>query len=255
MAQPAEDPRAPGDVSSALERRLTTDEARLARDEARLLSDERRMRSNRWLTLGLGIALAIAVTGLIVAILALRRDVHALSTAAPSGSVSTAAMQDDAVTSDKLAAGSVTAEELSDGSVGAAAIAPGAVGGAAVAGNSLTGATIRESTLGQVPSAGTAGDSRKLAGQPASAYLSRLRTVRAESALDASRVKGPLSARCPGGYRVLSGGASVEGATHALAIGESAPQHGDQWVALARRYRPSKNEWRLVVTAICAMGG
>jgi hypothetical protein len=240
---------------SGLEARLHEDEARLAYDELRLLEDERRMRGTRSLTIGLAVALAIALAGLVVALVALRQDVRELSAAAPHDSVSTAALQDDAVTQDKLAADSVTAAALARGAVRGAEIAPGAVTESSVAGNSLTGASVRESSFGQVPSARAAGDSRKLRGLPGTAYLSQVQTVRAESALDSSGVKGPLSAICPAGLRVLSGGAAVEGAARGIAISTSTPRHGDEWVAVARRYRRSAHNWRLVVTAICSRGG
>ncbi len=213
------------------------------------------MRGTRSLTIGLAVALAIALAGLVVALAALRRDVRELSTAAPHDSVGTAALQDEAVTQDKLAAGAVTAAALGHGAVRGPAIASGAVTEASVAGNSLTGASIRESSLGQVPSARAAGDSRELAGLPGAAYLSQVQTVRAESPLDSAGVKGPLSAICPAGFRVLSGGAAIEGATRGIALGTSTPRHGDEWVAVARRYRRSAHDWRLVVTAICARGG
>ena len=240
MTNPVDDASAP----SRLEARIHEDETRLAFDELRLLEDEHRMRSNRALTIGLAVALAIAVAGLIVALVALQRDVRELSAVAHD-SVGTAAIEDHAVTSDKLAADSVTA----------AALARGAVTGPSVAADSLTGTSIQESSLGQVPSARAAGDSSELAGLPGASYLSGLRTVRAESALDSTGVKGPLSATCPGGSRVLSGGAAVEGVPYGIAISMSAPRGGDEWVAVARRYRRSKHEWRLVVTAICANGG
>ena len=195
------------------------------------------MRLNRRLTIGLGVALAIAVAGLVVALVALRRDVGELSTAAPHDSVSTAAIEDGAVTADKLAGGSVTAAALAHGAVRGAQLAPGAVTESSVAADSLTGASVRESALAQVPSARDSGDSRELAGLPGSAYLSQVRTVRAESPLDSSGVKGPLGARCPDGLRILSGGASIEGVVYGVAIATSAPRNGDEWVAVARRYR------------------
>jgi hypothetical protein len=232
-------------AASGLEARIHEDETRLAYDELRLLEDEQRMRSNRRLTIGLGVALAIAVAGLIVALVALRQDVSALSTAAPQDSVNSAAINDGAVTSDKLATKSVTA----------AALARGAVTEPAVTADSLTGASIRESSLERVPSARRASDSRALAGLPATSYVSRLRTVRAETPLDSTGVKGPLSASCPGGFRVLSGGAAVEGVPYGIAIATSAPRNGDEWVAVARRYHRSRHVWRLVVTAICSRGG
>jgi hypothetical protein len=249
----------PGSLAeTALEMRLSEDETRLARDEAliaadeaRLLRDEQRLAADERAThlarhlsvisVALAVVLAIAVTGLVLGVIALRGDVDAITNAAPDESVGTSAIQDAAVTADKLADGSVTAGKVRR--------------------DSLTGADVRESTLSTVPSARvsrrarSATDATRLGGSPPWAYLSRIETIDASSATDARATKGPLVARCPTWMRVISGGAVVEGAVRGVAIVRSAPDGPGAWSAVAQGQRSSTTPWRLVVSAVCATGG
>jgi hypothetical protein len=277
----------PPDASDSLETRLLRDEDRLAADEARLGVHERRLtadeerltadeataRTTRVMSftgVGLAGALVLAVAALVIAIAALRQDVRAIENAAPSGSVGTAAIRESAVTATKLATGSVGADAVQPGAVTARAIAAAAVEsdqlaqqavrGRHVARAALSGAHIREETLARVPSAQrsrsarTADDARALGGRGAAAYVAHLTTVQELTALDGQTIKGPLTARCRAGTRVLSGGAAIEGAARGVAVATSAP--GKQgWTSAAQRLTGRPKPWRLVVTAICARGG
>jgi hypothetical protein len=129
---------------------------------------------------------------------------------------------------------------------------------AQVAQNSLTGASIEESTLGRVPQAAEARraqDAVRLGALPATSYLSRLRTVQVASLTDTEAIKGPLAAPCPAGFRIISGGAAVEGVPSGVAILRNAPSGSGEWVAAAAEFDSPGGAWRLVVTAICAEGG
>ena len=95
----------------------------------------------------------------------------------------------------------------------------------------------------------------RLCGVTATAYLSRITIVRAATTSSQRRTKGPIAARCPSGMRIVSGGASVDGTSHGVAISRSAPDGGENWVAVANSYRRPTVPWRLVVTAICGGGG
>ncbi len=259
----------------ALEVRLQADEQRLLADEARMAADEKVLRTNRLLAriaIALAGTLIIAVAGLTISLIALNRDIDIVANAAPrDNSVGTPALKHAAVTADKIATGAVTTNALADGgvrradiaarAVGSAQIAPGAVTRFDVRRDTLTGAQIDERTIRQVPSAqaaahaGTAGDAQRLAGASASAYLSRITIVRAATTSSQQRIKGPIAARCPSGMRVVSGGASVDGTSHGVAISRSAPDAGENWVAVANTYRRPTVPWRLIVTAICGEGG
>jgi hypothetical protein len=254
----------------SLEARLAADEARLVEDEERLLADEEAARTTRAVSLtGVTIAgvLVIAVAALVIAVIALRQDVTAIENAAPPGSVGAAAIRESAVTADKLATGAVGTSALKHGAVTKGTIATGAVGtdelaqravrGNDVALDALTGAQIHEPKLARVPSAarsGTAANSSALGGAAAGAYVAHVRTVRVSTAMTTETIKGPLTASCPAGTRVISGGATVEGAMRGVSIVSSGPtKHG--WTALARRTGGHSNPWRLIVTVIYAKGG
>jgi len=250
------------------EARLAADEARLERDEQRLLPDEARLETDQlevresrtvaWFGVGLAVALTLAVAALGVSLVALQGDVGSLSRSAPTGSVGTDALRDASVTSDKLASGAVGSDAIAGGSVGRGQLAPDAVAAAQVARNSLTGGDIAEGTLATVPAARRAQlaeDADRLGGLRSRAYLSRLVDVSATSLADARKIKGPVTAQCPSGTRILSGGAVIRGAARGAAIVSSAPAGGTAWTATARVSRTPPPAWRLVVSAVCASGG
>jgi hypothetical protein len=217
--------------------------------EQRIEREERQIVTNRALAvaaLALAVLLIIAVSALVAGLVALNRDVEAVETARPAaGSVGTDALQNDAVTAEKIAAGAVTGD----------ALAAGAVTAENVVANSLTGASIMESTLRRVPRAALAQNAAALEGLPASAFFSQLTLVRAQSGLNDDARKGPITASCPSGTSIVSGGASVEGATGGVAIVSSAPTSDEGWSGTAEAFAPTDTQWRLDVTAICAAGG
>lgn len=265
-------------TEDALERRLAADEARLGRDEARLAADEYRLaedetwiRRGWFLGLALGVLLLLTIAALVLAVVALNRDIEAVAKADPKdGSVGTAALGDDAVTGPKIAAGAVgsrqieagavTAPALADGSVRARAIAVDAVTARALADDAVTGRAVDESTLGAVPraraadSALTAQDSAALGGVTAAGYVRGVRVVTAATATSTLEVKGPLTATYPAGTLVISGGASVDGARR-VAITTSTPDGRRGWTAEATAIGSTTGPWRLEATAVCATGG
>lgn len=249
-------------LAAILEARLDRDEDRLREDELRLEADEKILRSSRIVALVaivLASTLVLAVTGLIIGLLALNRNIDVVANAPPKhDSVTTAALQDGAVTTDKLAHGAVGNDAVAEGAIKSRQLAAGAVQANDVAGNSLTGDQIDEQTLAEVPSATrarTAHDAQALGGLKSSTYLSRVRIQRVASATDTGATKGPVTARCPSGTRIVGGGAAVEGASRGVAIVRSAPNDKAGWVAVADAYDDAGTPWRLVVTAICAAGG
>jgi hypothetical protein len=248
-------------MGTMLDVRLRREEARIRRDEARLAADEKLLTSNRYLAsmaAVLGVMLALAVAGLVVALVALHRHVDVVARAAPRDhSVGTAALRDHAVTADKLAPGSVGSSALSAGAIGTGQLAAAAVTASRVAADGLTGEQIDEQTLAQVPAAARAtraDDAGRLAGRGSSAYVSGVTTQRAASATDTGRTKGPVVAQCPAGRRIVGGGAAVDGVSSGVAIVRSSPDAND-WVAVASAYGRTGAPWRLVVTAICGAGG
>ena len=250
------------------ETRLARDEALIAADEARLLADERRLaadeRATRLarrlsaITAVLVAALLIAVAGLVVGVIAVREDVNAISSSAPEDSVGTEAIRDSAITADKLAGGSVTRAAVGGGAIGSSELDDESVTAGKVRPDSLTGTEVRERTLATVPSAREsqrATHASRLGGLPGAAYLSGVEVAEASTPTDSRAMKGPLTARCREGTRVLSGGAAIEGLVRDVAIVRSAPDGRGAWTATAAGPDDLARPWRLVVTAICAAGG
>jgi hypothetical protein len=261
-------PSTPPQPSPSLEQRLARDEALIAQDEARLLADEQRLAADERATrlarrvslfgAGLAVALAIAVAGLVLGVIAVREDVDAISSSAPENSVGSEAIRGSAVTADKLADGSVTISAVAGDAIGDSELGADAVTSDTVRRDSLTGADVRESTLGAVPTAREAqraGDAMRLGGLSRSAFLSGVETVEASTSTDTRPTKGPLAARCPEGKRVVSGGAAVEGLMRGVAILRSAPDGRGGWAATGAGPADATQGWRLVVTAVCAAGG
>lgn len=239
------------EADEELRRRIIRDEIRLARDEERIDEEERGIRRNWWLALSLAGLLVLTVTALVLSVVALNRDIDEVAAAAP---------RDDSVGADALRDGAVTAGKLAAGAVTPSALADGAVRSRAVADDAITGAEVDESTLGQVPSAtragsaDTAADADALGGLAAGRYLSRVVVATTRSATSTLAVKGPLSATCPAGTRVVAGGASIDGASR-VAITTSAPDGEDEWVGAAAAIGTPSGPWRLEVVAVCARGG
>lgn len=242
--------------NAELESRLAADERRLLQDEERLEVEAEQVQRDRavaYVAVALAMVLAVAVVALVLAVLALDGDVGTLSRrSAPASSVGASALRDGSVTAAKLAPGAVGPEALAAGSVGTTALRPAAVFGPQVAADALTGADIREGTLATVPHAR---DAERLGNVAAGAFLASPVLVQEMSVTDTEPIKGPVIVRCPAGARVLSGGAAIEGAAAGAALVRNAPDGVTGWTATARVDRGTPASWRLVVTAICAVGG
>lgn len=227
--------------------------------EERVETEERQIVTNRVLALAalaLGGLLVVAVTALVVSLVALNRDVEAIEAGQPAeGSVGNAALEDGAVTAEKLADGAVTSPKIAAGAVGTTALGDFVVTGQNVARDTLPGATIREGTLARVPEAALAGDAEALGGAAAAAYLSEVQVVQAASERTSEPTRGPVEAECPDGTGIVAGGAAIDGAASGVAIVSSAPAGDAAWAATAEAFAPPDTDWRLVVTAICAAGG
>jgi hypothetical protein len=247
---------------SVLESEIRDEMRRIARDEQRLAADERKIRIDWWMALGALILAGLAITALVLGVIALNRDIEAVAKAGPKeNSVGTSAIQNGAVTAPKLAAGAVgtaalrpkgvTAAKVADNSLTGAQINESTLGQVPTADNSLTGAQINESTLGQVP---TAANALKLGGIAPAAFVSGVKIVQAATDQTSAALKGPTVATCPSGSRVVGGGAEVQGASN-VALSESAPSGTSAWTAIAGSQGGSTPSWKLIVYAICATGG
>ena len=255
---------------TADERRLEADEARLLADEQRLLTDEARLEADeaqtgrsRFLSysaLALASTLAIAVTALVFAVIALRQDVGTLGRDAPDASVGTEALQTGSVTTDKLAPGAVGRPRSPPAR---SARPPWPPARSAQPRWRRTPSRARRSrrTRSPAPTCAsarsdvslTARDAQRLGGTPAGAYVARPVTVSATSTADTQRIKGPVVAACPAGTRVLSGGAAIHGAVTGASLVRSEPDGASGWTATARVTQTRRPRWRLEVSAVCAI--
>jgi len=156
------------------------------------------------------------------------------------------------VTAAAIAPGAVLNGAIASGAVGTGKLADGAVTGQKVGRNTLTGQNIREGTLGTVPRAATAQNALALGGTGAAAFVSGVQLVEVASVSSQQGYKGPVVATCPSGTKILAGGAIVEGAS-AVAVTSSGPAGSTSWSASAAAFAPTVDDWRLVVTAICAV--
>ena len=164
-----------------------------------------------------------------------------------NGAVVSSKIADEAVTKEKLAPGAVGTARLEDESVTSEKLAPGAVGADAVVDESLTGADIDESTLEGVNAATLNGST---------SFVIDVQPVQQTSNLNANDRKGPVTATCPEGTTILSGGASVvteSGAKLPIALTASTSNAGNGWNAEALEIRPVSEGWGLRVVALCGV--
>jgi hypothetical protein len=176
-----------------------------------------------------------------------------------SGPVGTADIEDGAVVTAKIADGAVTPEKVSDeiltasdlegAKVTTAALADDAVTGDKVADDSLSGADIDESALEGV-------DAATLNGQ--SDYLRGISGVTKTSSLNNVDRKGPVTATCESGTKVVGGGASIvteDNKKVPVALTATTSNTGNGWYAEAIEVQPVDSSWGLRVIAVCAVLG
>jgi hypothetical protein len=163
------------------------------------------------------------------------------------GAVVTPKIADEAVTKEKLATSAVGTARLEDGSVTVDKLAPEAVDGEHVIDNSLTGADIEESTLEGVDAATLNGSS---------SFVIEVQSTQQTSSMNANDRKGPVTATCPEGTTILSGGASIvtaSGVKLPIALTASTSNSGNGWNAEAIEIRPVTEGWGLRVVALCGV--
>jgi hypothetical protein len=174
-----------------------------------------------------------------------------------NGAVTTPKLADEAVTKEKLAKasvgtgrledGAVTSEKLAGEAVTTDALAADAVTGDKVADDSLTGADVDESTLEGVDAATLNGSA---------SFFTSIQSVVQNSKQNPNDGKGPVTATCPQGTKVISGGASIvteSGTYPPIALVASTSNTGNGWNAIAIEIRPVEEAWGLRVVALCGV--
>jgi hypothetical protein len=186
------------------------------------------------------------------------------------GAVTADKLADAAVISERLADGAVTADKigqdvrdaladagaslkatpvgtdrLEDGAVTTPKIAAGAVTGAKVKDGSLTGDDIDGSTITGVNAARLRGNVD---------YVRAVSVTSQTSVVNGTDFKGPFSVACPGGKRLLGGGANIVipgGSRLRIALLSSGPS-GNGWTATAFEVVSTSEAWGIEAFAICA---
>ena len=164
-----------------------------------------------------------------------------------NGAVETPKLADGAVTTRKLADAAVKAAKVENGAIGETKLAADSVIGEKVTDDSLTGADIDESTLEGVNAASLDGSS---------SFIVDIQAVQQTSSLNTSDRKGPVTATCPEGTDVVSGGASIvteSGTKLPIALTASTSNAGNGWNAEAIEIRPVEEGWGLRVIALCGV--
>lgn len=164
-----------------------------------------------------------------------------------NGAVVSSKIADGAVTKDKLATGAVGTARLENESVTSDKLSPDAVDTDRVTDDSLTGTDIDESTLEGVNATTLNGST---------SFVIDVQPVGHTSSLNANDRKGPVTATCPDGTTVLSGGASIvteSGTKLPVALTANTSNAGNGWNAEALEIRPVSEGWGLRVVALCGV--
>jgi hypothetical protein len=163
------------------------------------------------------------------------------------GAVETPKLADDAVTTRKLADAAVKKEKVENGAISEAKLAADSVNGEKVADDSLSGADIDESTLEGVNASSLNGST---------SFIVDIESVQQTSSLNTNDRKGPITATCPDGTDVVSGGASIvteSGTKLPIVLTSSTSNAGNGWNAEAIELRPVEEGWGLRVVALCGV--
>jgi hypothetical protein len=171
------------------------------------------------------------------------------------------------------AAGLITGVQVQNGSLSGLDLRNGSVSGLDVTNSSLTSLDIRDHTLraadfapgvlgsgagipGPQGPAGPAGPQGATgpAGPQGAAGVSGLQIVSADSANDSTAFK-PIDVSCPGGKKLVGGGARLYGAAGSVALDESYPLDATTWHAYGAEIVATALSWHVSAFAICAHTG
>jgi hypothetical protein len=159
------------------------------------------------------------------------------------------------VGTDRLEDGAVTAEKVADRAVRTRTIANNAVATRTIAGDAVTGAKVKDGSLTGADIDGTTVtgvNAARLRGQVD--YVRAVSVTSRTTVVNGTEFKGPFSVDCPGGKRLLGGGANIvipSGTRLRIALLSSGPS-GNGWTATAFEVVNTTEAWGIEVFAICA---
>jgi hypothetical protein len=185
-----------------------------------------------------------------------------------------------ALSGSAVAASFITGSQVKDGTLSGLDLRNGSVGSLDVANNSLTSLDIRNHTLQKIDfapgvlqagangapgpagpqgpqgPAGPAGPQGPAGpagpqGAPGLAGVEVVESTRADNSLGTKS----LDVSCPGGKKLIGGGARIFGAGGDVALDESYPKDATHWSATAYEVNATLVNWHLIGFAICANVG
>jgi hypothetical protein len=157
-----------------------------------------------------------------------------------NGTVQSRDVRDGALQGRDIANRTVRSRDVQDGSLSGTDLRDGSLAGADLAPNSLGDREVDEPQL----------DVNRLGGVSATRYVKNVVRVETRTASDAVTPKAAPPARCPGGKRLVGGGARVVAAAFVpVALSANGPD-GNAWTAAAYATAPT-GAWQLVNVAIC----
>jgi hypothetical protein len=157
-----------------------------------------------------------------------------------NGTVQSRDVRDGALQGRDIANRSIRSRDVEDGTLSGTDLRDGSLAGVDHAPNSLGDREVDEPQL----------DVNRLGGVSATRYVKNVVRVETRSPNDAVTPKAAPPARCPGGKRLVGGGARVVAATFVpVALAANGPD-GNGWSAAAYATAPT-GPWQLVNVAIC----
>jgi hypothetical protein len=192
--------------------------------------------------------MAVAITALVVALGGTSYAVTKL----PNKSVTTAALKNSAV----------TREKIKNNAINGAKVANGSLLGADFGADALTGREIKESTLGQVPSAQSAAQATSATSAASSAALDKIVYRVAAGTVPAAGVDNTTTppsaitshagatATCDPGQHVTGGGVKVDDIDNSAVVDSYPDAGGSAWTARVDNSDTSSSQ-PFIVYAVC----
>ena len=187
---------------------------------------------------------------MVVALLALFVALGGVSYGVATGSIDSREIKNGTVQSRDVQDDSLRGIDVENNSLGGGDIAAGAVRSREITDRSIFGRDVASNSLGDREIAEPQLEINRLGGFAAGRYVRNVQNVQTATGSDPVTPKAAPPARCPGGKRLIGGGARVVAAAPVpVALSANGPD-GNAWTAAAYATAPTGN-WQLVAVAIC----
>jgi hypothetical protein len=167
-----------------------------------------------------------------------------------TGSINSREIANNTVQSRDVRDGSLQGRDIANRGLRSRDVEDGGLAGVDVRDGSLAGADLAPNALGDREVDEPQLDINRLGGVSVTRYVKNVVRVETRTGTDATTPKVAPPARCPGGKRLIGGGARVVAPAFVpVALAANGPD-GAAWMAAAYATAPSGN-WQLVNVAIC----